>query len=231
MPSTLTWLDHDAAARERSLRILALFQEKESRDELGLGVLRDALADRLFPGTSTIQTRLRYMLFVPWIYTWLEEQRVPAEDLVPPRCRHAVCPARGARAAQAARGRRARARQDARKLAPAIARTAAGLSGGGELRPEARGGGVPDRLHRDHPQGKPPCAPRPALRARGRELPVAAPRSRRLRAGTPGAARSRAPLLGGDARRGAALQPGAGRARATRGARRGAPGAPAGLGS
>ncbi len=37
MPSSLTWIDHDATARERSLRILALFQEKESRDELGLG--------------------------------------------------------------------------------------------------------------------------------------------------------------------------------------------------
>ena len=76
MPSSLTWIDHDAAARERSLRILALFQEKESRDELGLGGIRDAFADRLFPGTSTIQTRLRYMLFVPWIYRALEQQRV-----------------------------------------------------------------------------------------------------------------------------------------------------------
>ncbi|XYI02553.1 DUF6361 family protein [Sorangium sp. So ce1128] len=81
MTSTLTWLDHDATARERSLRILALFQEKESRDELGLGVVRDALADRLFPGTSTIQTRLRYMLFVPWIYSSLENDGVPAKNL------------------------------------------------------------------------------------------------------------------------------------------------------
>jgi len=80
MPSMITWVDHDAAARERSLRILALFQEKESRDELGLGGVRDAFADRLFPGTSTIQTRLRYMLFVPWIYTRLEEKRVPADQ-------------------------------------------------------------------------------------------------------------------------------------------------------
>jgi hypothetical protein len=77
MPSSLTWVDHDPAARERSLRILALFQEKESRDELGLGGIRDSFADQLFPGTSTIQTRLRYMLFVPWIYTRLEHQRTP----------------------------------------------------------------------------------------------------------------------------------------------------------
>lgn len=80
MSSTLTWIDHDAAARERSLRILSLFQEKESRDELGLGGVRDSFADQLFPGTSTIQTRLRYMLIVPWIYRSLEDEHVRPED-------------------------------------------------------------------------------------------------------------------------------------------------------
>ncbi|EOC1319003.1 hypothetical protein ACI09J_003681 [Cronobacter turicensis] len=78
MVSTLTWIDHDSRARERTLRILAQFQEKESRDELGIGTVRDSMADLLFPGTSTIQTRLRYMLFVPWIYRELEEKKVPA---------------------------------------------------------------------------------------------------------------------------------------------------------
>lgn len=76
MPSSLTWIDHDSVARERSLRILSLFQEKESRDELGLGGIRDSFADQLFPGTSTIQTRLRYMFFVPWIYRSLEQKRI-----------------------------------------------------------------------------------------------------------------------------------------------------------
>ncbi len=79
MPSTLTWIDHDEKARERTLRILALFQEKESRDELGLGSVRDSFADQLFPGTSTIQTRLRYMLFVPWIYQRLENKKVSVD--------------------------------------------------------------------------------------------------------------------------------------------------------
>lgn len=78
MVSALTWIDRDVQARERTLRILAHFQEKESRDELGIGAVRDSLADRLFPGTSTIQTRLRYMLFVPWIYRSLEERKIPA---------------------------------------------------------------------------------------------------------------------------------------------------------
>ena len=66
--SFLAWIDFDQADRDRTRRIMDLFGQEESRDELGLGSVRDALADLMFPGTSTIQTRLRYMLFVPWIY-------------------------------------------------------------------------------------------------------------------------------------------------------------------
>ena len=33
----------------------------------GIGSIRDALADSLFPGTSVLQTRLRYVLFIPWL--------------------------------------------------------------------------------------------------------------------------------------------------------------------
>ena len=49
-------------------RVLDLFSEQGTIDEMGLGTLRDALSDALFPGTSSIQTRLRYVLFIPWIY-------------------------------------------------------------------------------------------------------------------------------------------------------------------
>lgn len=70
--SSLAWIDFDEAERQRAQRILALFQERETRDELGLGAIRDSIADHLFPGTSTIQTRLRYMLFIPWLYRALE---------------------------------------------------------------------------------------------------------------------------------------------------------------
>ena len=66
--SSLAWIDFDEAERQRAQRIMALFQERETRDELGLGGIRDSIADHLFPGTSTIQTRLRYMLFIPWLY-------------------------------------------------------------------------------------------------------------------------------------------------------------------
>ena len=60
---------------------MALFEEKDSRDELGLGPIRDSIADHLFPGTSTIQTRVRYMLFVPWIYTMVEDMDASIERL------------------------------------------------------------------------------------------------------------------------------------------------------
>jgi hypothetical protein len=74
----LGWIDHDAKAREHTRNLLAMFSEEESRDELGIGAIRDSIADALFPGTSTIQTRLKYMLFVPWMYMSLEEKRIRA---------------------------------------------------------------------------------------------------------------------------------------------------------
>ena len=79
MSASLTWLDHDSAEQDRMNRILALFRERDTRDELGIGVIRDLLADEFFPGTSTIQTRLRYMLFVPWIYQGLEAEECESE--------------------------------------------------------------------------------------------------------------------------------------------------------
>jgi hypothetical protein len=79
MASSLSWIDFSAADRERMHRAMALFQDRETRDELGLGTIRDAFSDVLFPGTSTIMTRLRYFLFVPWIYRELEEERVRSE--------------------------------------------------------------------------------------------------------------------------------------------------------
>ena len=42
--------------------------EKGIRDEVGFSAIHDAYANRFFPGTSVQHTRLRYALFVPWIY-------------------------------------------------------------------------------------------------------------------------------------------------------------------
>jgi hypothetical protein len=79
--SSLTWLDYSDQQRRQMLDVIHLFAEQTTRDELGLGSVRDALADILFPGTSTIQTRARYFLFVPWMYRHLENRRIASADI------------------------------------------------------------------------------------------------------------------------------------------------------
>ena len=74
MEPTLTWLDLTASDRDKMRRALDLFNEQGTLDEMGLGSLRDALSDALFPGTSYLHTRLRYVLFIPWIYRRLENR-------------------------------------------------------------------------------------------------------------------------------------------------------------
>ena len=68
MASSFTWLDYSENDRKIVLDILEAFKEHEARGELGIGVVRDAFSDMLFPGTSTIQTRAKYFLFVPWLF-------------------------------------------------------------------------------------------------------------------------------------------------------------------
>lgn len=81
MTSTFTWLDYSEDERRQMLDVIDSFGEQETRDELGLGSVRDAFADLMFPGTSTIQTRAKYFLFVPWIYRRLEERRTPSSKV------------------------------------------------------------------------------------------------------------------------------------------------------
>jgi hypothetical protein len=78
--SSLGWLDLDAAASERVSTLLRSLEEPGTVDALGLGSVRDAFSSLLSPGTSTIQTRLRYFVFLPWIFARLEEQRVPPAE-------------------------------------------------------------------------------------------------------------------------------------------------------
>lgn len=80
MPSLIAWLDASSEEQRRMRDIIRLFAERESRDELGLGQIRDAISDSLFPGTSTLLTRARYLLFVPWAYRKASTRPNPAAD-------------------------------------------------------------------------------------------------------------------------------------------------------
>jgi hypothetical protein len=64
----IAWLDASREDQRRMREIVNLFTQSESRDELGIGQVRDAFSDSLFPGTSTLHTRARYLLFVPWCF-------------------------------------------------------------------------------------------------------------------------------------------------------------------
>jgi len=55
--------------------VVKLFRERDTVDELGVGTARDAFSNYFFPGTSTIQTRAKYMLFIPWVYKKLENNK------------------------------------------------------------------------------------------------------------------------------------------------------------
>lgn len=81
MTSAFAWLDYSARERRTMLEVVDLFRDKGTVDELGLGTIRDAFADRLFPGTSTLQSRTRYWLFIPWLYQRLEAEKTKSADM------------------------------------------------------------------------------------------------------------------------------------------------------
>lgn len=77
----LAWLDFGASEQRKAIQLLDQLREHDTVDELGLGAIRDAFAERLFPGTSTIQTRARYFLIVPWIYKRLEAKGTSSAEI------------------------------------------------------------------------------------------------------------------------------------------------------
>ncbi len=83
--SSLGWVDFSSTDREQVSKILAMLKEPGTLDELGVGQIRDAFANLLFPGFSTIQTRAKYLITVPRIFrdyhllTASEKKRKPLE--------------------------------------------------------------------------------------------------------------------------------------------------------
>ena len=63
----LGWIDFSKEERDKALEILRLLQDLGAVDELGIGIVRDAFADAFFPGTSTLLTRAKYFVVVPYI--------------------------------------------------------------------------------------------------------------------------------------------------------------------
>ena len=79
--SEFVWLDYSEHERRKMLDIVDLFREHDTRDELGIGSVRDTFADLFFPYINTIMTRARYFLLVAWTYQRLERQRIGSAQI------------------------------------------------------------------------------------------------------------------------------------------------------
>src|SRR6188768_379378 len=76
LATSLGWIDFSPTDRDRVGTVLDMLKPEGMVDELGLGTIRDALANQLFPGISTIQTRAKYFFIVPYLL-W-EYQLLPS---------------------------------------------------------------------------------------------------------------------------------------------------------
>jgi hypothetical protein len=61
------WIEFSASDRQKFASALDQLKPEGMVDELGLGTLRDGIANQLFPGMSTIHTRAKYFFIVPYI--------------------------------------------------------------------------------------------------------------------------------------------------------------------
>lgn len=68
----LGWIDFSREERNKVLSVIDLLSEPEAVDELGIGIIRDGFSNIFFPGISTIQTRAKYFLIVPYVLSELE---------------------------------------------------------------------------------------------------------------------------------------------------------------
>ncbi|MDQ1200489.1 DUF6361 family protein [Rhodococcus sp. SORGH_AS_0303] len=66
--SNIAWLDTSPDEERQMRELVKLFSDNGTLDDIGIGQVRDALTDQLFPATSTVHTRAKYFLLVPWIY-------------------------------------------------------------------------------------------------------------------------------------------------------------------
>jgi hypothetical protein len=63
------WIDFSKKDMDKVFEVIDKLNDdsQEAVDELGIGAIRDGFANMFFPGTSTVQTRAKYFLIVPYI--------------------------------------------------------------------------------------------------------------------------------------------------------------------
>lgn len=62
------YIHADWGEQSKVQQVLLALREPGAIDELGIGRIRDAFADRMFPGISTLQKRVKYFSLMPQLY-------------------------------------------------------------------------------------------------------------------------------------------------------------------
>ena len=70
------FIDFSKEERNKVLATLKLLSTQTALDELGIGSIRDAYSDILFPGISTIQTRAKYFVLIPYLFEKAAKQKL-----------------------------------------------------------------------------------------------------------------------------------------------------------
>ncbi|VDN47256.1 conserved protein of unknown function [Petrocella atlantisensis] len=70
------FIDFSKEERNKVLATLKLLGVQTALDELGVGSIRDAYSDILFPGISTIQTRAKYFVLIPYLFEKASKQKL-----------------------------------------------------------------------------------------------------------------------------------------------------------
>lgn len=65
--SELGWIDFSETDKQKVMKVIEMMQADGTVDELGVGVIRNALSDAMFPGVTTIMTRAKYFFIIPRI--------------------------------------------------------------------------------------------------------------------------------------------------------------------
>lgn len=67
MASQIGWIDFSPRHRDRIRKFMDLMGMGGVVDELGVGIIRDAMSNKVFPGFSTLYTRAKYFFITPYI--------------------------------------------------------------------------------------------------------------------------------------------------------------------
>lgn len=71
----LGYIHSNKAEQAKALQVLKMTSESVALDELGIGRIRDAFADLMFPGISTLQKHMKYFSLMPQVYRKATEKR------------------------------------------------------------------------------------------------------------------------------------------------------------